>query len=831
LRVQILISTLVVGLIPIMFFSIVAALGLRNLATTADEGISSTRETLASELVTATLQDDADEIGRAIDSVLAERIDDIVTWARQPSVSDPAYLAGELERQGSFNQLSFHGDPVDAQWWQGAASAGVYVGPLSVDEGGQGHFIPIASRVTDSAGTTTGVVFGGLAIESLHEVADGFAVDSREVTIITADRQIIAETASNHDPTRVGADPLAADELAPGVIAALGSGQGSMTSQDGVHGFGPVLWPKTTLAVGLEAAERPAGGTEWFVVASEPSSTAFATLDGLEGLSRDLGRTRSQLAVVTGAILVLSCLACTVAANMTAKKLVAPVRRLTKRARQLADEDLTEAALQAEDGGVDFASLEDHSIDLNAGNELDELAASFDSVHRTAIRMTAEQSHLRQMTADMFANLGRRNQSLVKRQLRFIEDLERSEEDPDRLAALFKLDHLATRMRRNAESLLVIAGHRGASRRSSPVRIELVTQAALGEVENFERVDTDAVEPAAIMGRVVAGLAHVLAELIENALAFSPPETPVRIVGEPGQTHYTMSVIDRGIGLLPEELSAINERLAVGAPDSDLTSSKQLGLLVVAKLASWYGFRIRLVESAAGGVAATVQIPNSLVQPPELGTTPVAAAGASVGAQPGQPAERPTASRLPPASVPSPTPAAASVTGARQVETSQPPSPVRSVPRPAPSHRPARAPRPEPRSPDPTPVAPSAPQPEWPPPTQPPRSAPAPTPDRRQGPPSDSVSSTTRPQVTGVTQRRSRRTTVLGDSDDAPRPGSGNGSKRSRGKRAVATSSSGAEVAEEAADVRDRWNSFRAGQRTAAARDDVPPPDRRADDG
>ena len=842
LRVEILVNTLVVGLIPVVLLALVAAFGLRTLAMTADDGVSATRETLASETVDSDLQQEADEVGRTVDRYLGERVDDIVRWSRQPLAADPTYLTSELEQQAAFVDLTFHPEPVDAPWWAEAAASGAHVGAPAFDGTGEHFVIPIAASVTDREGAMLGVLAGNLAVDRIQEIADSYALDGRQLTIVNQDRQLVAETESGHDTGRVGVKAISADDASPGVIAALGSGQGSVTESTTIAGFAPVTWTRTAAAVGADASKAVDGGTEWYVVVREPKSTAFAALGGLERLNQDLDRVRGQLAVVTAIVLLVACLACTVGAHFMASKLVTPVRRLTQRAQLLADKDLTTAAARPDDPELDFASLEDHSIDLNAGNELDELAASFDSVHRTAIRMASEQAHLRQITAEMFANLGRRNQSLVKRQLRFIEELERSEEDPDRLASLFKLDHLATRMRRNAESLLVIAGHRGNSRRSSPVRIELVTQAALGEVEGFERVDISAVEPAAIMGRAVAGLAHVLAELIENALSFSPPEAPVRVVGERGSTHYTMSVIDLGIGLLPDEIAAINERLALGS-DSDLTSSKQLGLLVVAKLASRYGFEVQLLEAAAGGIAARVEIPNTLVQPPERGGTPRTGGRRALAYEQAPSQATSGTSELPPASAP-PNPAA--VARASSSDEQIEPSPVivddrrESSPPPRPAapdlpierRKPVAAPSPAPAGGS---VSPASPTPS-------PTPAPAPAPKNSNGSTSPAVptatdtddapirrqrrrksdarsdapryvgslSRTASSQVTSVPRRTSKRQdpTVASDGADTTRP---------RAKRSVAVATSGEEVAEAAADVRNRWNRFRDGQRTATS--------------
>ncbi|MGI9615536.1 MAG: sensor histidine kinase [Acidimicrobiales bacterium] len=831
LRVQILVSTLLVGLIPIVLLALVTTFGLRGLASTADAGLSSTRQSIASETVTAALIDDADEAGREVDRVLAERIGDVVGWARQPFVDDPGYLEREVQQQRDFVDLVYYGQQVEEPWWLDAFASGVWVGPATTLGPNQPMVIPIAVHVTDEAGAPTGVLRGNLSIVALHRVVDRLAIDGKQLTVVAEDGQLLAETSTGHDPTRIANGAQSPVELSPGVVRALSSDRGFLDESGTLYGFSTTTSSATDLVVGPDPAVP---SSQWHVVVSKSSADAFAALEGLDGLSRDLRDVRGELAAVTVTVLVVSFLACLIAAHIMARKLVMPVRHLTRRAQLLADNDLIAAEALPDDPDLDVASLEDHSIDINAGNELDELAASFDSVHRTAVHMTHEQAHLREITAEMFANLGRRNQSLVKRQLRFIEELEHSEEDPDRLASLFKLDHLATRMRRNAESLLVIAGHRGNSRRSNPVHIGLVTQAALGEVENFERVDISEVEPAAIMGRAVAGLAHVLAELIENALSFSPPETTVRIVGEHGAAHYSLSVIDRGIGLLPDELEAVNERLAIGA-DSELTSSKQLGHLVVAKLASRHGFRVRLVESAAGGVAARVEIPNTLIQPATLGPTVLSERPYDESAKGLQ--TSPTmgpATKLPPASVPQPT------SGETVPEHWAPPTvpePVPPLPVPPLPVSPLPVPPlPVPPLPVPTssatamaapPLLSTAPLAEGGAPERPMRrredqqqDRPEPSSTSGSGAPryKGSLSATATSQLSSVPRRESRRpkpttktaATSIGDGADTE--------GRPKAKRAVATTDSDQQVVDEATDVRNRWNQFRSGQESAAAR-------------
>ena len=231
---------------------------------------------------------------------------------------------------------------------------------------------------------------------------------------------------------------------------------------------------------------------------------------------------------------------------------------------------------------------------------------------------------LRRNIADSFVNLGRRNQNLLGRQLDFITELESKEADPDTLASLFRLDHLATRMRRNAESLLVLAGIEPPRQWAAPVRVTDVVRAALGEVENYERVTVRGIDPATVQGSAAADLAHLLAELIENALVFSPPDQTVEIRGaaqRAGQSAgYTLAIMDSGLGMPPADIEAANRRLA-GVESFTVAPSKYLGHYVAGNLAARHGIRVHLRSSPGTGIIASVELPPAILTP-DTGTRP-----------------------------------------------------------------------------------------------------------------------------------------------------------------------------------------------------------------
>ncbi|MEV2238297.1 nitrate- and nitrite sensing domain-containing protein [Micromonospora sp. NPDC049891] len=253
-----------------------------------------------------------------------------------------------------------------------------------------------------------------------------------------------------------------------------------------------------------------------------------------------------------------------------------------------------------------------------ASAEIRSVATALDRVQSVAYQLATEQAMLRRNTSEALANLGRRNQNLLRRQLGFITELERQESDPTGLANLFELDHLATRMRRNAESLLVLVGASAPRQWSAALPIADVIRAAISEVEEYRRVTLRRVDDAYLTGTVVSGLAHLLAELIENGLTFSPPDCDVEIQGRRIGDGYLIAITDQGVGMEVGELAVANSRLR-GEDDFLLAPTRYLGHYVVGQLARQLGADVQLAPSPVTGVTARVVLPaEMLAVPPEL---------------------------------------------------------------------------------------------------------------------------------------------------------------------------------------------------------------------
>src|SRR5580698_6573743 len=250
---------------------------------------------------------------------------------------------------------------------------------------------------------------------------------------------------------------------------------------------------------------------------------------------------------------------------------------------------------------------------VHEGNdEIGQVGQAIDAVRQTAIRSAIDEARVRQGVNDMFRNLARRNQSLLQRQLSVLDDMERRATDPDVLEDLFKMDHLTTRMRRHAEGLIILSGAPPGRSWSAPVKLIDVMRGAVAEVEDYARVTASTQSKAALSGSAVTDVIHLLAELIENATTLSPPFTQVRVGGESVANGFAIEIEDRGLGLSPQRLAELNDRLA-NPPDINPANTEQLGLFVVGQLARRHGINVTLRPSPYGGTTAVALIPRVLV--------------------------------------------------------------------------------------------------------------------------------------------------------------------------------------------------------------------------
>ncbi|WP_326738991.1 sensor histidine kinase [Streptomyces sp. NBC_01022] len=318
-------------------------------------------------------------------------------------------------------------------------------------------------------------------------------------------------------------------------------------------------------------------------------------------------------AIVNAAIVVIALLAAFILAGLMARQMSRSMRQLRTAAFSIAEQrlpSLVDQLSRTDPGRVDTRV---QPIPINSQDEIGEVARAFDQVHREAVRLAAEQAMLRGNVNAIFTNLSRRNQSLIEGQLTLITDLENNEADPDQLESLFRLDHLATRMRRNGENLLVLAGEEPGRRWNQPVPLVDVLRAASSEVESYERIELSGVPETEIHGQSVTDLVHLLAELLENATTFSSPQTKVRVTATRlPDSRVMIEIHDKGIGLTAEDFADINHKLA-NPPTVDAAVSQRMGLFVVGRLSDRHGIRVQLRPSGEqAGTTSLVMLPDAI---------------------------------------------------------------------------------------------------------------------------------------------------------------------------------------------------------------------------
>ncbi|MBB5115060.1 nitrate- and nitrite sensing domain-containing protein [Micromonospora echinospora] len=365
--------------------------------------------------------------------------------------------------------------------------------------------------------------------------------------------------------------------------------------------------------------------------------------------------------VLAAGLGLLAVIASVVVSITTARALVRQLERLREAAFHLAHERLPSVVERLGRGEeVDVAR---EAPPLQFGDdEIGQVGKAFNVVQETAVRTAVEQAELRRSVREVFLSLARRTQALVHRQLTLLDAMERREHDAEELEDLFRVDHLATRMRRNAENLIVLSGSTPGRAWRRNVPMVDVVRGAVAEVEDYTRVTVRPLGEVSLTGRAVGDVIHLLAELIENGLSFSPPQTTVEVRGQLVANGFAIEIEDRGLGMSHDEMAAANARI-VDRSELNLADAARLGLFVVSRLTERHGVKVQLKESAYGGTTAVVLIPRELITtadgaggsdgppaaeravpatqstPADAGTEPATASGADGGAEPDDPAE------------------------------------------------------------------------------------------------------------------------------------------------------------------------------------------------
>ena len=363
-----------------------------------------------------------------------------------------------------------------------------------------------------------------------------------------------------------------------------------------------------------------------------------AIINGMRGVDNQLASEivgRSQFlqhqafesAVVTAVAVALAVLLVLLAAALVARSMVNPLRRLQREALEIATVKLPERVAAAA-SGAELAESDPAAfnrvepIGVQTTDEIGRVARAFDQVHAEAVRLAGTEAQLRSNLNAMFISLSRRSVPLIDRLSRMIDSFEQNEDDPDQLAHLFSMDHLVTRMRRNSENLLVLAGEEPVRKWSEPVPLTDVARAAAAEIEQYGRVALTVQPGIMVSGQAAADVVHLLAELIENATLFSPRNTQVQVAAADAPAGGVLiEILDEGVGVSAGRLAEMNWRLD-HPPGVDVSVSRHMGLFAVSRLAARRGIRVRLRAGAPQGLTALVWLPGTLIsheQPQTVG--------------------------------------------------------------------------------------------------------------------------------------------------------------------------------------------------------------------
>jgi signal transduction histidine kinase len=459
------------------------------------------------------------------------------------------------------------------------------------------------ARSEDQATQQRGILFAGL-------LAQGFEPNAAQA-LSSASAAQQAEQAEFDDDATLDEQQHFADTVAgQPVDDAQGMELQAIASTSSASGNLFVATPPGPPNFGSPAAA-------WNYDMSQTVGKMRSVEDGLVGSiigqAQTLHSSAANTAVETGVVVLIVLIIVLMITIIVARSMVRPLRKLRTGALEVAGLKLPETVRRMSESDGEGVSLEVQPIDVDSSDEIGEVARAFDQVHREALRLAANEAALRGNVNAMFVNLSRRSQSLVERQIRLIDDLEQGEQDPERLSSLFQMDHLATRMRRNSENLLVLAGHDEARRWNQPVALVDVLRAALSEIEQYERVTLNVQPGITVRGQAVSDVVHLTAELVENATSFSAAETPVTIAGHLlSSGGVLLEITDQGVGMGAEEMAHANWRLD-NPPVVDVAVSRRMGLFVVARLAARHGIRVRLRPAASGGLIALVWLPDEAI--------------------------------------------------------------------------------------------------------------------------------------------------------------------------------------------------------------------------
>ena len=604
------------AVLPLLLLSAITIGGIFLLENETSKATEAAEEALES-----VIGDDTDRASERAARDVANYVDNWITrTVRLASTSAPSIRDGdnlrdqlrtfERDPELSVSVLNENGivitstgetgaDHSGTEWFQSAVENGFSARPFVDDEGPESFELVFA--------TEGGFLRVNVGLFNIQWLIDQIATDNG-VTIALLDTErniLIADTASSHSSSVLYDSSALMNEL---------SGLNGQLLEEGEVVGDEIATAADRVTTRLSNTQQIR--FEWLSQTNQPTATINDSLTEVRQVSADVALVRIYF--ITGVIvfLLLAAWLAYAVTKAAARRISEPITILAEQANEAASVGMP-AIVEAARTSEDLPNLPQYDTDSN--DEIAVLASSMNTMQDAAVDLASGQAKLRrQNVARTFVSLGRRNQNLLNRQLEFITELENKEQDPDALENLFRLDHLATRMRRNAENLLVLAGEQTPRRWGRPIAVRDVIRAAASEIADYPRVRLGDIDPATVSGGLATDLSHLIAELLENAGSFSPPNTPIEVLGQQTATHYRLAVVDQGIGMDPQSLTQVNERLKNPVDFADAPSA-YLGLFVVSRLAQDMGATVRLAsadptgEGRRRGMIAFVDLPVSIL--------------------------------------------------------------------------------------------------------------------------------------------------------------------------------------------------------------------------
>ena len=639
---RILTRTLAVTIVPLVLLGVIAALAVGALGRSHDERVGDTRDSLAASVVGRDLARSAQSIRGELDRFVDERLADTAVWAATPTVlaaiqpsADPtvvgsgdaaaAYLATEISESpyfvgatltdasgeviaavGAATDDPTAGSMASTSWWTAAWDDGLHLAPAATDDNGTTSLL-VARVDHPTTGAPQGVLAAELDLDLVGQVAERFAAETdAQVTIVGPDGLVLVDTA---DAVNAGTSVDELDLATSAAVAAAATDRAGSRVEDGwVHGF---------------SSSPPEGGPSWIVAVRQPESLALAPLADIDAAGDDVRTTSDRISRwLLGGAAVLA-LAVVVALALVARAVVRPLRRLRDTTRAAADERLPRIM-----DDIGHADRPDGvaivpRISVSTGDELEDLADSFNKIQQAAVHAAVEaRSSVPDVvdgaadpTADAtFVALGRRDRELLRRHAEHLDILRGHVGDPG-LPTLGHLDRLSMRLQRNTENLLVLADERLPPRDGGPVPIREVLVLGATVLDGRERIMVPALDPVVVTAEVAADLSHLLAELLENALAFSRPDTPVQVHGRLGPDGYRLTITDHGIGIADHQLAVANARLRGDHPVRPDPTTR-LGLHVVGRLSRRHDITVTLRPGDPDGIVVGLVLPLDAIDAP-----------------------------------------------------------------------------------------------------------------------------------------------------------------------------------------------------------------------